>query len=150
MISDIIYACFIWAIIIFVLSCVKNVVIDNIVFSKWKKQNRIEKDFRKESIIIACLSDIIALMVTMILNAVFKGYTFTVMDMLAASASPMYYKITGVLVAGLCILIYYLKRFDIPKKYVIILTIINAPYFFLIPITDIVQDYRLYNLLSVF
>ncbi len=142
-------------IIIFILSCAKNILLCSSVFAIHKKIKKIKFKNKSKLVFFACLSDIIAFIIVYLINLGSDLYVidFTTLFFnifVTIAGSPMYYKCIGVLIGMLCIFLFdyfivFRKLIGISPKNKIMLSIIfavlNSPYLYLLDINSITEKF---------
>lgn len=129
---------FIIPIVLFIFACVKNIVINNIVFAVHKKVKKIEVDSKLGLTITACFADFLAFLI-LCLIFIFDSSDFIDLYMSAVIA-PMNYRLIAVFVSTVfvfcCDYFFLLPFMQVSKKHKLLLallfTVLNAPYFALI------------------
>ena len=142
---------YIVALILFVIACVTKIIINNLIFVMHKKVLKTDVVSKAAITVVACLSEfLVALIVWLIVVFYYSGeLSFSVLHSIA---SPMNYRLIGILISTVFIFCYdyffLLPFMQVSKKHKLLLallfTILNAPYFALIPVGNIVYSLNLY------
>lgn len=144
---------------IFVLSCVKNIILCCLVFAIQKNIKKIGVNNKAKIIVFACLSDVIAFLTAFIIfktqfNTNFADF-FLIEDILLFSigtmiSSSFLIKCIGVFIGMLCIFLFdyfvaFRKWVDVSNKHKlwlsVVFAVINAPYFFFFDVENIIYNY---------
>ena len=142
---------YIVALILFVTACVTKIIINNLIFVMHKKVLKTDVVSKAAITVVACLSEfLVALIVWLIVVFYYSGeLSFSVLHSIT---SPMNYRLIGILISTVFIFCYdyffLLPFMQVSKKHKLLLallfTILNAPYFALIPVGNIVYSLNLY------
>lgn len=143
---------------LFALSCIRNILLCYFVFAKYESTKKIKVPGETKVMFFACISDIIAFLVSLFLNLLthfktdfvqyFKNENILFFGMGTITYYTVYNRCISVFIGMLCIFLFdyfiaFRNWFDVSKKHKLLLSIIfavvNAPYFFLIDIENIIR-----------
>lgn len=128
---------YITAIILFILACVKDILVNCIVFAVHKKVTKIEVDSKVGLTITACFAKFLTCLIIWLM-VVFDTGT-VIFAVFQSIASPIHYKLISILISTVFIFCYdyffLLPHMQVSKKHKLLLallfTILNAPCFVL-------------------